>query len=248
MKNLKKLIVIVTLAALLICLIITASADDRIYTSPAFRLPADRISDWADYQAEQAALEAEEAQPEEGAEPAEGEPVPEGEPVAEVEVPADGEPVAEQPATEGEPAAEQPATEGEPVEEQPAAEGEPTAEQPAAEGEPAAEQPVAEGEPVAEPAEGEPEAQAAEEAPAGPVRRVRIYSSQGEVVTEGEIIYLTSVLEGFDGVNVSFQWQVDRGDGAGWVDVEGANRPKHMFVANRETIQYSWRLIVEVIE
>ena len=80
-----------------------------------------------------------------------------------------------------------------------------------------------------------------------PERTVTIRSSQGDVVTEGEIIYLTSKLKGFDGLDIAYQWQVDRGDGAGWVDVEGANRSKHMFVADKETIQYSWRLIVTVM-
>lgn len=94
-----------------------------------------------------------------------------------------------------------------------------------------------------EPDETEPAAEGKE-----PERKVTIFSSQGDVVMEGEIIYLTSKLEGFDGLDIAYQWQVDRGDGAGWVDVEGANRPKHMFVASRETIQYSWRLVVNVIE
>ena len=67
-------------------------------------------------------------------------------------------------------------------------------------------------------------------------------------MTEGEIIYLTSVLEGFDGLDISFQWEVDRDDGNGWVPVEGANRSKHMFVASKETIKYSWRLVVSVNE
>ena len=75
-----------------------------------------------------------------------------------------------------------------------------------------------------------------------------IFSSQGDVVTEGEIIYLTSVLKGFDGLDVTYQWQVDRDDGKGWVDVEGATRDRHMFVASKETIKYSWRLLVRVNE
>ena len=81
-----------------------------------------------------------------------------------------------------------------------------------------------------------------------PARQIRIISSQGPVVTEGEIIYLTGELIGFEGLNVSYQWQVDRGDGAGWTDVEGAVRSRHMFVASRETIEYSWRLIVHILE
>jgi hypothetical protein len=30
--------------------------------------------------------------------------------------------------------------------------------------------------------------------------------------------------------------------------VEGATKDKHVFIADRTTIQYSWRLIVNVIE
>ena len=41
--------------------------------------------------------------------------------------------------------------------------------------------------------------------------------------------------------------QVDRGDGKGWVDVDSANDYQHSFIANRETIQYSWQLIVTII-
>ena len=75
---------------------------------------------------------------------------------------------------------------------------------------------------------------------------MKIYSSREDVVTEGEIIELTSKLIGFDGVEVHYQWQVDRGDGEGWVDVEGATRSKHSFIAKKDTILYSWRLIVTV--
>ena len=45
---------------------------------------------------------------------------------------------------------------------------------------------------------------------------------------------------------VTYQWQVDRGDGQGWVDVKGGNESKYTYVADRETITYSWRLIVTV--
>ena len=85
-----------------------------------------------------------------------------------------------------------------------------------------------------------------EEAPAnGTVeRKVLIKSSRKEVVIEGEIITLYSKLVGFDDVEVHYQWQVDRGDGEGWVNVEGATGPNHQFVARKDTILYSWRLIV----
>ena len=206
MKNQKKLIVIATIIALLICaaLMSCAMADERIYTSPTFKLPAEKIQEWTESQPEEE-VPAEE-QPTEGT-PEEGEPEdewPDEDPRGDEE---DGEPAAETLA-EG--------TEGE----TPAAGTEPQGE---------------EGEVV-----GETETKA-------PERTVTIRSSQGDVVTEGEIIYLTSKLKGFDGLDIAYQWQVDRGDGAGWVDVEGANRSKHMFVADKETITYSWRLIVTVM-
>ena len=216
MKNQKKLIVIATIIALLICaaLMSCAMADERIYTSPTFKLPAEKIQEWSESQPEEE-VPAEE-QPTEGT-PEEGEPEdewPDEDPRGDEE---DGEPTAETPeeGTEGETPAE--GTEGE----TPAEGTEPQGE---------------EGEVV-----GKTETKA-------PERTVTIRSSQGDVVTEGEIIYLTSKLKGFDGLDIAYQWQVDRGDGAGWVDVEGANRSKHMFVADKETITYSWRLIVTVMD
>ena len=80
------------------------------------------------------------------------------------------------------------------------------------------------------------------------LRRVVIKSSQGSIVTEGDQITLTSELYGFGDHLVEYQWQVDKGEGAGWEDINGGNRYKYTFIANRETIQYSWRLIVNVID
>ena len=115
---------------------------------------------------------------------------------------------------------------------------------------PEAEQPSeaeeTEDEPESEnPLDSEPE----EEAPEGGVKRqVKIRSSRKDVVIEGEIITLYSKLVGFDDVEVHYQWQVDRGDGEGWVDVEGATGPNHQFVARKDTILYSWRLIITTDE
>ena len=79
-------------------------------------------------------------------------------------------------------------------------------------------------------------------------RKVLIKSSRGDTVVEGEIITLKSKLVGFDDVEVHYQWQVDRGDGEGWVDVEGATGPEHSFVARKDTILYSWRLTISTDE
>ena len=192
MKNLKKLIVIVTMAALLICaaMLSSAMADERIYTSPTFKLPKDKIMEWV------------ETQPEEE--------TPEG----------------DKPADE---ASEEEVPEWENPDFEPRDED------------------TDDRTPVEANESGTPTEQTNGEAGI-PERTVTIRSSQGDVVTEGEIIYLTSKLKGFDGLDIAYQWQVDRGDGAGWVDVEGANRSKHMFVADKDTIRYSWRLIVSVIQ
>ena len=67
MKNQTKLIVIVTMIALLMCAVFSfAIADEKIYTSPTFKLPADQIQEWVETQDE-------EPVPEEGT-PAEGTP------------------------------------------------------------------------------------------------------------------------------------------------------------------------------
>ena len=191
MKKTIKLIAILTIMAVLIGLVALAVADDKIYTSPTFKLPKNRI-----------------VQPEE----------PE---------------VTEEPGTEPE-VTEEPGTEPE-VTEEPGTEPEGT-EEPGTEPE-GTEEPGIEPEGTEEPAEVE--------------RKVMIYSTRKDVVTEGDIIELTGALIGFDDVPdeaIHFQWEVDRNDGEGWVAVEGATKWYYKFIANKETILYNWRLTVTVNE
>lgn len=198
MKKIIKTAAVLIAAVLLAGMAATALADDRMYTSPTFKVPKSRIS---------APL-----YPENG-----------GEDEAETGTETAGgngeEPAPETPGGDGtEPAPE-------------------TDEGPSPEG-------AGEGTGSAENAGTEPEPEQDTE----PVREVRIYSSRGEVVTEGDMIELTSVLIGFDGLEVSYQWQVDRGDGEGWQDVKGATRWRYVFIADKETIRYNWRLIVTADE
>ena len=79
-------------------------------------------------------------------------------------------------------------------------------------------------------------------------RQVLVRSSRRDTVTGGEVIELTSQLVGFGEAEVHYQWQVDRNDGAGWVDAEDGNRWKYTFLADRTTVMYNWRLIVTVDE
>ena len=123
--------------------------------------------------------------------------------------------------------------------------------------EPGAE-PEGTGEPGTEPEGTEPEGTEepgtgpeGTEEPAEVERKVMIYSTRKDVVTEGDIIELTGALIGFDDVPdeaITFQWEVDRNDGEGWVAVEGANKWYYKFIANKETILYNWRLTVTVNE
>ena len=212
MRNLMKLITIALMTALLICLVITsATADDKIYTSPVFKLPADRLAEMKDKMQDEEI----EAEPDEGTEPEEADP--------QGTEPQETEPQATEP-QEAEP------QETEPQETEPQATEPQDVTEPGEENEPEAEPETLAGDTVQQ------------------KREVRIYSSQGAVVTEYEQIKLSSELIGFEGLTVTYQWQVDRGDGEGWVDVEGATRENHVFRATRETIQYSWRLIVNIVD
>ncbi len=179
MKKTTKLIAMLTMIAMLTGVLAVAVADDKIYTSPVFVIPLDRVDTEIPEEEPEVTEpeEADEAEPEEAAEPAE-----------------DTE------TTEAE----------QPEETKPA------------------------------------ETKAAPEKPKPVERQVKIRSSRKDEVIRDEIITLYSELIGFDGVEVQYQWQVDRGDGAGWVDLEGATGPNHTYVANPVTVLYSWRLLVSV--
>lgn len=241
MKKTTKLIALLTLVAVLIGLVTLALADDKIYTSPTFKFPKERIiSDplIPEVPEEEPGTEPEVTE-EPGTEPAETtEPV-EGEPTETTE-PVEGEPEGTE-ETGTEPVEGEPTETTEPVEGEPEGTEEPGTE-PTEQAGPVEGEPTETTEPVTEP-EKEPEA------PAPVERKVMIYSSRKEIVTEGDIIELTGALIGFEDVPdeaIAYQWQVDRNDGAGWVDVDGATKWYYKFIANKETILYNWRLIVTV--
>ena len=249
MRNLMKLIVITALTALLLTAVLScAAADERIYTSPVFRLPADRVTGWINAQQEDQDTPEDDKIPEEKtAEDAVPDEKPEEKPAEDAipeEKPVKDDVPEEKPAEDAVPdekPAEDAVPDEKPASDEPVKESDPDIpEEEKTEGQPAGDQGTEE--------QGTGEQGTEEPTPQVQVREVRIYSSQTEIVTEGEIIYLTSELKGFDGLEVTYQWEVDRGDGLGWVPVEGATRSKHMFVASRETIRYTWRLIVNVDE
>ena len=71
---------------------------------------------------------------------------------------------------------------------------------------------------------------------------VLIFTSRRAVLSIGDPITLTSELHGFDGYEIMYQWQCDRG--AGFQDIPGANGATYTFEATEDTLQYSWMLEV----
>ena len=61
-------------------------------------------------------------------------------------------------------------------------------------------------------------------------------------MTQGEPVYLTSKLEGFEGYETRFQWECDQG--SGFVPVEGATGDAYEIEASAETLSWDWRLMV----
>lgn len=76
--------------------------------------------------------------------------------------------------------------------------------------------------------------------------KVEIFSSLDDAVCDGETIYLTCKLTGFDNIKYTLQWQMN--NGGGWVDVKGATGSSHSFKADAKSIQCKWRLSVNIVE
>lgn len=68
-----------------------------------------------------------------------------------------------------------------------------------------------------------------------------ITSSHSQQIADGDIIYLWAELIGFEGVDITLQWQYSTGDGI-WIDAEGANGTEHSFIATQASVNYGWRL------
>lgn len=74
------------------------------------------------------------------------------------------------------------------------------------------------------------------------IKQVFIKSSARSCMTRGEPVYLTSYLTGFEGCEIYYQWQCDKGNG--FQDIPGANSDSYTFSANKETLSWGWRLTV----
>ncbi len=74
--------------------------------------------------------------------------------------------------------------------------------------------------------------------------KVTVFTSRRSVMHAGETVTLTGRLEGFEGLDVTCQWERDIHDGNGYQPIEGANADTYEFSASAETLSWDWRLTV----
>lgn len=78
---------------------------------------------------------------------------------------------------------------------------------------------------------------------------IEIKTTLRDVVALGEKITLTAELDGFDGLEYTVQWQVNKTGGSkDWEDVKGETGLTCEYEATAETLGYSWRLAVDIKE
>lgn len=66
---------------------------------------------------------------------------------------------------------------------------------------------------------------------------------EGEVLRIGQTVTLEAVLEGYDEVEYTLQWQCSM-DGETWVDIEEAVSNEYSFILTRENVSAFWRVQV----
>lgn len=63
----------------------------------------------------------------------------------------------------------------------------------------------------------------------------------------GETLTIVSSISNADGAkSIEYQWFVDKGDGAGFVEIPGATNTTYSVVVTEELQKYSWRVRVTV--
>lgn len=72
--------------------------------------------------------------------------------------------------------------------------------------------------------------------------KISIFSDRRPVMEVGEPVTLTSRLEGFDGYELYYIWEVDKG--SGFEEIPDTNAPTYSFPASAESLSWDWRLEV----
>lgn len=70
-------------------------------------------------------------------------------------------------------------------------------------------------------------------------KAVHVFASQ-----EGNFVNLTSTIAGFEGIEIRYQWECDKHDGAGFQNVDGANESTYKYYATPENVHWEWRLSI----
>lgn len=82
-----------------------------------------------------------------------------------------------------------------------------------------------------------------------PIIKVKIHWKEPipQTLVEGESLQLVSKLENCETAqSITYQWQVDKQDGNGFVDINGANNSTYTVMITKELYNYTWRLKVTV--
>lgn len=74
--------------------------------------------------------------------------------------------------------------------------------------------------------------------------QILLSSNHGDCMNEGDMIVVRATLVGYEGLNVSTQWQFN--DGTGWQDAVGETGLEYSFSATSESVNYGVRLGVTV--
>ena len=82
-----------------------------------------------------------------------------------------------------------------------------------------------------------------------PIIKVKIHWKEPipQTLVKGEFLQLVSKLENCETAqSITYQWQVDKQDGNGFVDINGANNSTYTVTITKELYNYTWRLKVTV--
>ena len=74
-------------------------------------------------------------------------------------------------------------------------------------------------------------------------RKVEIWTDRKPFVKDGDAINLFSKLTGFDGVEVKYQWQVNKGNA--WENIQDANEATYRMTITEENAGWLWRLFAD---
>ncbi|MDL2319111.1 hypothetical protein LJC74_08600, partial [Eubacteriales bacterium OttesenSCG-928-A19] len=77
---------------------------------------------------------------------------------------------------------------------------------------------------------------------------VALQSNHESVMRPGDKVSVWASVNNADDMDLAYQWQYSTDGGATWCDAAGANELEHSFEATYASINYDWRLNVEIVD